>query len=197
MQISTAISDLVLAIFAAWAGLSVQTSAKGNVSKKGGAYGLFLIGLGALLGVVFFLGGNWISPIYRPIVHIAGVVGVPWIGIAFFHAGFGKIDGKTWNLLSLILLVLAILSYLYPLGLYSTLIGAIALIAVLVVCIQKYKGSNKTTALYGIAGALLFILSGLVIGTVGTIAGLPRVDLFHYGLAAASYCLGYSLKRIG
>ncbi|TGL59053.1 DUF6962 family protein [Leptospira sarikeiensis] len=197
MQISTAISDLVLAIAAAWAALSVQTSAKGNVSKKGGAYGLFLIALGAFFGVIFFLGGNWITPIYRPIVHIAGVVGVPWIGIAFFNAGLGKINPKTWNLLSLILLILAILDYLYSLGIYSTIIGGVSLVFVIVVCIRKYKGNQKTAALYGIAGALLFILSGLVIGTVGSIGPILKVDLFHYGLAAASYCLGYSLKRLG
>ncbi len=196
MQLSTAISDLVLALVATWVGLGLRSSAKGNVPKTGAAWGLFSIALGAYLGVVFFLGGVWISPVYRPVVQFAGEVGVPWIGIGFFAAGFGKVDKKTWTLLTGILLVLFVLDFVLSLGQYSTAIGAVALITALIVSIRKY-GKSKTPALYGILGSLLFMLAGLVIGTSGTSAvGIPNVDIFHYVLAIASYSLGYSLKRL-
>lgn len=196
MQLSTAISDLVLALVSTWAGLGVLSSAKGNVSKRGGAWGLFTIAAGAYFGTAFFLGATWVSPVYRPIVQFAGVVGVPWIGIAFFSAGFRKLDQKTWTLVSGILIALFVLDYLLFLGQYATAIGAVSLITVLVVSIRKYGKSSKTPALYGILGSLLFMLAGLVIGTSGSILGIPNVDLFHYSLAIASFALGYSLKRI-
>ncbi|TGK07833.1 hypothetical protein EHO59_06970 [Leptospira semungkisensis] len=197
MQLSTAISDLVLAVSATWAGLRALSSAKGSLPKRGGAWGLFAVAAGAYLGVIFFLGGDWITGIYRLVVQFAGTVGIPWIGIAFFYLGFGKIPPRNWYVLSAGLLVLFILDSLYALGPYSTAIGAISFVTVIIVCIQKYKGSHKTAALYGIAGALLFILAGLVIGTVGHISGIPRVDVFHYVLAVAVYCLGYSQRKLG
>ncbi|TGJ98829.1 hypothetical protein EHQ53_11500 [Leptospira langatensis] len=197
MQISTAISDLVLAVSATWAGLRALSSAKGSLPKRGGAWGLFAVAAGAFLGVIFFLGGDWITGIYRFVVQFAGTVGIPWIGIAFFSIGYSKVSARNWYVLSAALAVLFILDSLYALGPYSTAIGAVAFVTVLVVSIQKYKGSHKTAALYGIAGALLFILGGLVIGTVGQIAGIPRVDIFHYVLAVAVYCLGYSQRNLG
>lgn len=197
MQISTAISDLVLALVSTWVGLSLYASGKGSVSKRGGAWGFFSIALGAYMGTVFFLGGGWISPVYRPVVQFAGEVGVPWIGIGFFAAGFGKVDKKTWTILTAALIALFIFDLLFGLGQYATAIGAVSFITVLVVSIRKYGKSHKTPALYGILGALLFMLAGLVIGTVGSTLGVPNVDIFHYALAAANYALGYSLKKLG
>lgn len=51
--------------------------------------------------------------------------------------------------------------------------------------------------MYGILGSLLFILAGLAIGTAGEAAGILKVDIYHFVLAGACYCLGFSLKRLG
>ncbi|OCC31231.1 Uncharacterized protein GNX_0156 [Leptospira interrogans serovar Canicola] len=70
------------------------------------------------------------------------------------------------------------------------------MITAILVCIRKNSGENKVPALYGILGAILFILAGLVIGTSGSRGPVLNVDIFHVVLAVAVYSLGASLKRL-
>lgn len=48
----------------------------------------------------------------------------------------------------------------------------------------------------GAAGALLYVISGLAIGTEGKIGPFKRVDLFHYGLAASNLMLAFALRHV-
>ncbi|EMN88713.1 hypothetical protein LEP1GSC108_1385 [Leptospira weilii str. UI 13098] len=70
------------------------------------------------------------------------------------------------------------------------------MITVILVCIRKNSGETKIPALYGILGAILFILAGLVIGTTGSRGPILNVDIFHIVLAVAVYSLSVSLKRL-
>ncbi|MBV8502595.1 MAG: hypothetical protein JO006_12855 [Paucibacter sp.] len=57
-------------------------------------------------------------------------------------------------------------------------ISMLALVAI------AWKGRSRDWP-SAIAGAALFVLAGLVIGTRGEWLGVPRVDLFHLSIAAA------------
>ncbi|PJZ68008.1 hypothetical protein CH373_18415 [Leptospira perolatii] len=197
MQINTALSDLLLAVVALFAAYRLHMSAKGNINKLSGAWGLYSIALGAAFGSLFFFGFSVIEPVYRPIARFAAEVGVPWLGLGFLGACLVKINHRTWATVSGVLIVLFILDVMYRLGNYSLIIGALSFIIVIVSCIRKYGGQNKIASLYGILGALLFIFAGLFIGTQGEAGGIPRIDLYHFALSGASYCLGFSLKRLG
>jgi hypothetical protein len=50
---------------------------------------------------------------------------------------------------------------------------------------------------YLIAGSVLYILSGTVIGSTGHYFGLiPRVDIFHYALAIANLLIARAYNEI-
>jgi PTS system glucitol/sorbitol-specific IIB component len=193
MQINTAISDLVLAIVSFWVGIKFLNAKR--LSLKGSGWGLLSISAGAFLGVIYFLDYKSIEPIYRPIVQFAGIVGVPWIGIGFFDLALKRIIDKSWLVASLILCIGFFLDFFIGLGLYSTIIGAISFIVIIVSCLQFYKSQTKN-ATQGILGSLLFILAGLVIGTKGSMYGIQNVDIFHYMISIACYLLGSSLMNL-
>jgi hypothetical protein len=60
----------------------------------------------------------------------------------------------------------------------------INLAALLVIACRAGPGRHA----FAIAGSLLFVLAGLVIGAEGEWMSVPRVDLFHLALAAAVLC---------
>ncbi|EQA44402.1 putative membrane protein [Leptospira broomii serovar Hurstbridge str. 5399] len=193
MQTSTVISDFILAAFAAWTGFRLH----GNWNKQSGAWGFYSIAIGAALGSLFFAGVTVIEPIYRIVIRFAAEVGVPWIGLAFFVGTFGRISRRNWITISLFLVLMSLVDRWIGLGDYSTFIGALSFITIIVSCVKRYNGAHKPAAMYGILGSLLFIFAGLAIGTVGEAAGILKVDIYHFVLAGACYCLGFSLKRLG
>lgn len=195
MQLSTAISDLILSVVAIYAALRTANSA--SVSRTAGFLGLLSIGVSAGLGTIHFLGIGVLDLVYRFSVGLAGYVGVPLIGVGFFHLGIKKLERNAlYPIAGILLLVYVIFSYVVPFPLLSTVLGGLAMITAIVVCIRKNSGGNKVPALYGILGAILFILAGLVIGTTGSRGPFLNVDLFHGVLAVAAYSLGISLKRL-
>ncbi|TGK06462.1 hypothetical protein EHO60_15615 [Leptospira fletcheri] len=193
MQITTVVSDFVLAVFAAWSGFRLHA----NWNQRSGAWGFYSIALGAAMGSLFFAGAGWIEPVYRIVIRFAAEVGVPWIGLAFWSGAFGGFSRRGWVTISIVLLLFCALDTVLRMGFYSTGIGALAILSILASCMRKYRGAHKPAALYGILGGLLFIFAGLGVGTSGAVAGILKVDIYHFVLAGACYCLGYSLKRIG
>lgn len=193
MQISTAISDLVLAIVSFWMGIKFLNTKR--FSLKGSGWGSLSISAGAFLGVIYFLDYKSIEPIYRPIVQFAGIVGVPWIGVGFFDLALKRIVDKSWLVVTLILIVGFLLDFFIGLGLYAKILGGVSFIIIIVSCLQFYKSQPKY-ATQGIFGSFLFILAGLVVGTKGSIYGIFNVDIFHYMIAIACYLLGSSLIHL-
>ncbi|TGL05078.1 hypothetical protein EHQ75_17415 [Leptospira levettii] len=194
MVLSTFLSDLFLSLVSL--SVAYRFFGKSSIPSRSALYGFAIIGISAGLGSIHFLGINTLDPIYRFFVGLSGCLGVPLLGLAFFHFSFRSISEKTFFLLITILFVLyLVFAYLVPLPIYSTVVGGIAMVIVLVSSIIRFPKHNQA-AMMGIVGAVLFILAGLVIGTKGSSGPFLNVDIFHVLLAIANYCLGEGIRKL-
>ncbi|TGK31620.1 hypothetical protein EHQ05_00375 [Leptospira yasudae] len=195
MQLSTVFSDLILSLVAILAAFQIRNSS--SYSRTAGFLGFLTIGVSAGLGTIHFLGIGLLDPVYRFSVGLASFVGVPLIGVGFFHLGIKKLEKNSlYPIAGVLLLIYVVFGYLLPFPLLSTVLGGLAMVTAILVCIRKNSGGTKVAALYGILGAILFILAGLVIGTTGSRGPILNVDIFHIVLAVAVYSLSVSLKRL-
>ena len=55
---------------------------------------------------------------------------------------------------------------------------------------------HREYSLLGVSGAGQIALAGLVIGSSGSINGVPSVDVFHYVLASAWLCMAVGLRHV-
>jgi len=72
--------------------------------------------------------------------------------------------------------------------LYGEIIGAAALALVLITAIT---GADFAA----VGGVFLYLLGGLLIGTEGKLAGMLRVDWFHYAISIGNLLLVISLTN--
>lgn len=194
MVLSTFLSDLFLSLVSL--SVAYRFFGKSSIPSRSALYGFAIIGISAGLGSIHFLGINTLDPIYRFFVGLSGCLGVPLLGLAFFHFSFRSISEKTFFLLITILFVLyLVFAYLVPLPIYTTVVGGIAMLIVLLSSIIRFPKHNQA-AMMGIVGAVLFILAGLVIGTKGSSGPFLNVDIFHVLLAIANYCLGDGIRKL-
>ncbi|TGN14033.1 DUF6962 family protein [Leptospira ilyithenensis] len=194
MQLSTFFSDFFLSIVSLYAAFRLNRLT--SVSGIAGTYAFAIIGISAGLGSIHFLGISALDPIYRFFVGLSGYVGVVLIGVAYFHLGIRKlVRNQLFLIVGILFIVYIVFGYFVSFPILSTILGGISMLLVIFVCIRKIS-KEKTSAVYGLAGAALFILAGLVIGTKGFTGPILNVDLFHIGLAIANYCLGTSILKL-
>ncbi|EMO38826.1 DUF6962 family protein [Leptospira noguchii] len=195
MQLSTVFSDFILSLVSIIVAIQIRNET--SYPRSAGFIGFLMIGISAGLGTIHFLGIEVLDPIYRFAVSMASFVGVPLIGTGFFHIGIKKLKKNNLYPVGGVLLFLCLIfGYVFPLPILSTALGGISMITAILVCIRKNSGENRVPALYGILGAILFILAGLVIGTTGSRGPILNVDIFHVVLAVAVFSLSVSLKRL-
>lgn len=131
------------------------------------ALGFLSIGIAALLGALEYGGVAGLAGAHHIASVVSGAVGLPLIALGRLSGGPGR---------QLVVLVIGVLLvFLAQLSLVSNLIALLFI---------AWPGRSRRHAL-ALLGALLFIGSGLLIGTRGELAGVPRRDLFHLGLTVA------------
>lgn len=132
------------------------------------ALGFLSMGAAALLGALEYAGVAGLVEVHHQASGVSAAVGLPLIAL-------GRLSGAPIKhaLVSLACVALAVLP--------SPMTVASNLIALLIIA---WPGRSRRYAL-ALLGALLFIGSGLLIGTRGELAGVPRRELFHLGLALA------------
>ena len=131
------------------------------------ALGFALIGSAAMLGALVYAGIEATTAAHAGASLLAARLGLLLIATQ-------AVRERLWGTA---VVLLGVLSLLVPAPLDQG-IAVLALVAI------AWKGRSRQWPL-AVAGAVLFALAGLVIGTRGEWLGLPRVDLFHLGLAAA------------
>ncbi|ABZ95256.1 Hypothetical protein LBF_2776 [Leptospira biflexa serovar Patoc strain 'Patoc 1 (Ames)'] len=194
MVLSTFLTDLFLSLVSL--SVAYRFVGKSAIPSRSALYGFAIIGISAGLGAVHFLGFHALDDIYRFFVGLAGCLGVPLLGLAFFHFSFRSISEKTFFLFIGVLFGLyLVFSYVAPLPIYSTVVGGIAMAIVLLSSIIRFP-KHANAAILGIVGAVLFILAGLVIGTKGSTGPILNVDIFHVLLAIANYCIGQGISKL-
>ncbi|MCE9500936.1 MAG: hypothetical protein K8R21_10625, partial [Leptospira sp.] len=137
-----------------------------SFAGRAGTYGFLIIGTSAGLGSIHFLGIGMLDPVYHFLVGLSSYAGVPLIGIGYYHLGIKRIhDSALLPIFGALLVAYVVFTYFIPIPILATVLGGTAMVMVIIVCLRKLSGGTKNSALFGIAGAVLFILAGLVIGT--------------------------------
>lgn len=131
------------------------------------ALGFLSMGIAALLGALEYGGAVGLADAHHVASVVSGAVGLPLIALGRLSGGLGR--------QALVLVVGVLLVFLAQLSLVSNLIALLVI---------AWPGRSRRYAM-ALLGALLFIGSGLLIGTRGELAGLPRRELFHLGLTVA------------
>ena len=110
---------------------------------------------------------------------LCNIVGIPFLASAVVaHNG----HANAGSLLAIESVFFLCIYKLIPTGIKN--IGNAILSPISVVAMtgsSAYVGN-----LYGCYTAVMLILSGILIGTEGVLLGVPRVDIFHYGLVIAN-----------
>ncbi len=194
MVISTFLSDFFLSCVSLF--MAYKFKGLSSVSARAALYAFSFVGISAGLGSLHFLGVNAIDPVYKFTIGLAGCVGVPLLGVSFFHFGIRPLSDKLFFFKFFgMLIAFLCFTYIYPFPLYATIASGLAMVIVIVVSILKFS-RERNGAILGLVGAVLFVLAGLVIGTSGSRGPILNVDLFHVGLAIANYCIGSSILRL-
>ena len=185
-QLSTSVSDAVLAAVSYYAASSVvHTSITG-------ALGFILIAVTATFGGARF--GSHSPSDNLVYCHdgtswLATVLGMPCLAAGFYH--------RTWPFAANLHLASGILfvmfgEHIITTGTRTTLTdvaGGSALVSILL-------GSSTTMQLDGIIGAVGYVMASLLVGTTNDrLFGAPRVDIYHYTLAAANVCLMLAINH--
>ncbi len=131
------------------------------------ALGFALIGIAALLGALVYAGFQAATAAHDAATLLAARLSLLLIAAQSL---------RNWRWAAGVVVLGALSLVLMP-----PLDQAIAVLALVAIA---WKGRSRHWPL-AIAGSLLFALAGLVIGTRGEWLGVPRVDLFHLGLALA------------
>jgi hypothetical protein len=167
-----------------------------SIPARSALYAFAIIGISAGLGSIHFLGITVLDPIYKFFVGLSGCLGVPLLGVAFFHFGIKPLTEKLFFIkIAALFIAYLLFAYVFPVALYSTLVGAVSMVIVIIVSSKKIS-REKMGAIFGLVGAILFILAGLVIGTKGARGPFLNVDIFHVMLAIANYCLANAILRL-
>ncbi|MBM9545489.1 hypothetical protein JWG40_00545 [Leptospira sp. 201903074] len=194
MVFSTFLSDLILSLISL--AMAYRFVGKSSIPSRSAFYGFAIIGISAGLGSIHFLGINTLDSIYRFFVGLSGCVGVPLLGLAFFHFTFRSLSEKTFFLfIAVAFLLYLAFSYLYPLPIYSTVVGGLSMFIILISSLVRFPRKSNA-AVMGIIGSVLFIVAGLVIGTKGSTGPVLNVDIFHILLAIANYCLAEGIRKL-
>lgn len=190
MQLSTVLSDAVLALVSFWAAWIVY-----NAGLRPGAIAFLLTGAAAFAGVLRFSVLPQILPVHSMLSAMAGQVGVPLLGLSFAHAVFRfpatslQVEAAGVALLAVFL----VNRFLFPIPLYATVIGGIGALIILV------AGARSMVSIAGalaMGGAIVLVVAGLVIGSSGEIWKFRRVDLYHYALTISMWMMGTALRKI-
>lgn len=178
------VTDVLLTGVAAGAAYALFRS-----GHREGAIGLVLVGAASTLGSVRFLGVPDVAPVHQAATRLAGVLGIPLLGLGWLIATVPAVRARR-GLLFRLLAVVAIVASPTPLA--PTVLGGAGMLAVLGAAARS--GDPAATAL-GWVGAAGVLVSGLAIAGEGAWLGVSRLAWFHVALAASLASLAGGLSR--
>ena len=185
-QISTAFSDLFLAL------VSYFCVSRTYTSSLSATVGFFVIAVAASIGVFKFSSSNpspALVEYHTFLSWMSSSLAVPYIAAAY-HRQEESVFISTVHLATGFGLV-ACHKFLSEStkAIATEAISSYAVISVL--ALSLLKGNHG-----GFLGAACYIVGGALIGTKGSLLGIPRVDIFHYLIAMANYALMTGLYKI-
>lgn len=195
MNVASMISDGVLAL-ASFA--FVRPLVAGGRERSMAALGLGLIGAAALCGSVRFGGVEALRWAHQALSDAATAISMPTLGAAALGLVWPlRISARGWTGWLGALAGLFVAARLFEvMASYGLVIGALGTVGVLAAGVRglgRWTGGARLL----IAGGVLVLIAGLGVGNSGEIAGVARLDVFHYLLAASNLALGAGFLRVG
>lgn len=191
MQLSTVLSDGVLAAVCLTGASWLWVRSGGDPAQRAGAAGVALVGAAATVGTLRFAGHTELVDIHQTLSRLGSLLGMPLIGIGWLWRGV-SLPAAAFRPTIAFFALLGLLAELLSLDAWRTVAGGAGM--VLVIGVALYRRSAASVP--GVLGAALVLIAGLAIGTEGTLAGLHRIDLFHVALATACTLLLTGLDRL-
>lgn len=186
-QLSTSLSDLILAISAFYVGHSLY-----NTDFKP-AVGLIIQGMAATVGIVRFSmenpEGSFIFKGHKLLSWVAATFGIPAIAL-----GFCDMYGSTVlaNKIIIFVAIVAVLSFFLPSRIRQLTTEAVSGFSMLTILILCFMFKNWL----GFSAGVFYVVSGLVGGSDGQIGPLYKVDILHYGLVVGNTLFMYALQTV-
>ncbi|MBB4862609.1 hypothetical protein HNP46_001453 [Pseudomonas nitritireducens] len=132
------------------------------------ALGFLSMGVAALLGALEYGGVEALAEPHHLASVVSGAIGLPLIAL-------GRLAGSPVQRALVLLVCMALVMLPSQVTLLTNLVALLVI---------AWPGRSRRYPL-ALIGSLLFIGSGLLIGTRGELAGVPRRELFHLGLTLA------------
>lgn len=157
--------------------------------------GLLLVGVAAFIGALRFSINPELADVHRFTSALATCTGLPLIGVQYLAtcSGWPGHDGRM-NTMGASVVGFAAFGLAFPLPIYATAVGAVAMVLVVVSALKCFS-TQGPRVLGAVAGALGVALAGLVVGTEGAYGPILAVDLFHAVLALSFLGLAYGLPE--
>ncbi len=190
MLYSVAVSDAVLAAVCLFGAFRFYPGR----FELSAAPGFALVGLAACAGVARFAFVEDIAPVHRLLSTLAGQLGMPLVGFAFLLVSQHFTRNVQLGVIGALILLFVLFYTVLPVALYGTIVGGLAMIIVIVVGGVNFA-NNKEFAFLAILGGALVIFAGLGLRGEGELAGVLRVNWYHYALAVAMLCLQIALAK--
>ncbi|KAH3855173.1 uncharacterized protein LOC127870951 [Dreissena polymorpha] len=173
-QISTAVSDFFLAC-----SIVFVVNHLYQASVPFAAIGLTIQGVAASVGIVrFFMLRSEMGPVFRMHKFMSWLSTTAGMGLVSYEFCL-KHEAVTTGHLVMSFAIIVTMTTLFMNAenkkLFVEACSGLSLLTILILSVCYYN-------IYGVAAAVIYILSGAIIGSEGTLLGLRRVDLLHYGL---------------
>ncbi len=184
-QFSTAVSDALLALSSFHASIVLSST---NVSGLGG---FLFIGLAACCGVQRFCMKH---PDEKSISRhtylswLASVLGLSCIAAAYYRSQGIPIVANAHIACAIAVVMLRSQLSENVLHVATEIVSSGAVVSTLLLSLLMFNP-------FGIIGAMVYAVAGLVIGTEGDLYGILRVDLFHYALVLGNIALMMGLTH--
>lgn len=191
-QSSTVLSDGLLALVCIGCAGRLYYTVEGP--HRVAAIGILSVGLAAAAGSVRFSGVHRAVPIHEALSNSASAVGMALVGACWVATVTGAQEPLALALTLVLVLAQRIArgngwAWWPRVAATAGMIGAAAAGGMVL-------GAQPTAGALGIGGAATIALAGLVIGTEGKLAGLPRIDWFHGALAGGLIALTEGLRLL-
>lgn len=184
-QLSTSVSDFVLALSAAFSVYHFY-----NKLLLYAAIGLLLQGIAASAGVVRFASlRSEMGPVFRThkfLSWLAAAAGVPLLSYQFCTNYQAVTTSHVLLAFSGIVTLSAQFMNAENKQLFTQASSGLGLLIILILTITYVN-------VYGIIAGLIYVLTGAIVGSEGTLMGILRVDILHYGLAVGNIFFKLSL----
>lgn len=193
---STVISELVLAAVCAYCAIMLWRFSPLQ-DRSWGAAGALITAITALLGALKFGSDLPVAQWHQLAVQLSRYVALPLMGLAWIFAAWHWPRYSGGRLLAVIV-VLALFvchQWLQPLPYYAQWLGPVSL-GVLGLAALTSIWRHREYGLLGLSGAAQVALAATVIGSQGSVNGVPAVDVFHYLLASAWLAMSVGLRHI-